>query len=56
MRCGKAEGIRITEAVGSCGGNQGGLPLVPDVLARQHGREGPSDRGCLRTTIERGTL
>lgn len=45
MRCGKAEGIRITEAVGSCGGNQGGLPLVPDVLARQHGREGPCDQG-----------
>lgn len=33
MRCSKAEGIRITEAVGSCGVNQGGLPLVPDVLA-----------------------
>lgn len=48
MRCGKAEGIRITEAVGSCRGNQGGLPLVPDVLARQHGREGPCDRGSVR--------
>lgn len=46
-RCSKAEGIRITEAVGSCGGNQGGLPLVPDVLARQHGREGPCDRGSV---------
>lgn len=45
MGCGKAEGIRITEAVGSCGGNQGGLPLVPDVLERQHGREGPYDQG-----------
>lgn len=44
MRCGKVEGIRITEA-GSCWGNQGGLQLVPDVLARQHGREGPCDQG-----------
>lgn len=48
MRCGKAEGIRITEAVGSFGGNQGGLPLVPDVLARQHSREGNCDTGSVQ--------
>lgn len=48
MRCSKAEGIRITEAMGSGRGIGGGLLLVPDVLARQHGRKGPCDRGSVR--------
>lgn len=47
MTTSKAEGIRIMEVMGICEGNQGGLPLVPDVLARQHGREGPCDRGSV---------